>query len=438
MSVLGLVVALTAAAAAPVGPASTIERLSEEIRAQLLKTQPEAPVAMVFDGAPLVLARSVATVTAAKLASAKLAPLVLEPGADLEARAHERGARTILRVTVSLESQKLVARGDSYSVWANFWSGRSASRSPRSGLIVAALEADAEALTLAGAALPATAAHSTLEIKASVLAKFVGLPAAMASGDVDGDGRAEVVVLVNEEVLVFGADGRGLGRYDLAAAPPAAVPTRDVFGVVAVLSGPRVVAWSAKRARAEVLTWSNGGLRPAGFTDSVVIDGLGVKLEPGLDSLSAEVIWSGSRTISLGAGPQVTSSRGPLTLLVMPDGSAALARGVAPTAKMSGVGAGSTLADLDGDGVTEVVLSGNHTAGDDEVRVLSITALDAVAARSGTMAEATAAWQSPLTRGRALAATAADLDGVKGDEVILATSLPDGTGELVVLHREAP
>jgi len=424
--------------AAPVVPPSSLERLGEEIRAQLLKTQPEAPVAMVFDGAPPVLARSVATVTASKLANAKLAPIVLESGAELEARASERGARTLLRVTVSVENQKLVARGDAYSVWVNFWSGRSASRSPKAGLIVASLDADSEALTLAGAALPTTATPSTLEVKASVLAKFVGAPAAIASGDLDGDGRAEVLVVVNEEVLVFSADGRSLARYDLAAAPPAAVPTRDAFAAMAVLSGSRVVVWSGKRARAEVLTWSSGGLRASGFADSVTIDGLGVKLEPGFNSFSPEVVWSGGRTVSLGVGPQVAASRGALTLLVMPDGSAALVRGAAPTAKLTGVGAGSTLADLDGDGVIEAVLSGNHTAGEDEVRVLSTTALDAVAARGGTLSEAAAAWQSSLARGRALAASAADLDGVKGDEVILATSLPDGTGELLVLHRDAP
>ncbi len=38
----------------------------------------------------------------------------------------------------------------------------------------------------------------------------------------------------------------------------------------------------------------------------------------------------------------------------------------------------------------------------------------------------------------ALAAVSADLDGTKGDEVILVAALSDGTGELIVLHREAP
>ncbi len=427
---------LVVLAAMPV--VSSMERVSEDIRAQLLKTQPEAPVALVVDGVPAVLARSLATVAAAKLAAAKLAPVMLEPGADLETRAVERGARTLLRVTVSVESQKLIVRGDAFSVWSNFWSGRAASRSPKAGLIVVSHEADPEALTLAGAALPNTLAPSTLEVKASVLAKFIGVPAALAAGDVDGDGRAEVVLVANEELLVFGSDGRVLGRYDLSLAPAAAVPTREYFAAVAVLSGSRVVAWSAKRAKAEVLMWSAGALKAVGTSETVLIDGLGVRIEPGFNSYSPEVVWSGSRSVSLGAGPQATSSRGALTLVVMPDSSAALVRGAAATTKLSGVGSGSTLADLDGDGVYEVVLSGSRTAGEDEVRVLSMTAVDAVAARGGTLAEATAAWLSPLARGRALAATAIDLDTVKGDEVILATALSDGTGELVVLHRETP
>ncbi len=438
---VGLVVAMVAAAAgsASVPAASAVERLADEVRTQVLRTGPEAPVALVVEGGPVALTRAVATVAAAKLAAVKLAPMVVEVGADAEARAVAQGARTMVRVSVSVEGQKVVARGDTYSVWANFWSGRAASRSPKAGLIVAALEADTETLTLAGAALPAVVTPSTLEVKASVLAKFVGTAAAISAGDLDGDGRAELVVMVNEEVMVFSAEGRLMGRYDLALAPLAAMPTRDAFGAVAVVAGPaRVVAWSAKRARAEVLSWSGGSLRATGFADAVPVDGIAVKPEPGFNHFLAEVLWAG-RVVTLSAAPQTTVTRGALTLWVMADGSAALARGSgALAARVTGVGAGSTLADLDGDGVFEVVLSGNRTSGEDDVRVLSVTSVDAVAARAGTLAEATAAWQSPLARGRALAATAVDLDGVKGDEVILATALSDGTGELVVLHREAP
>ena len=289
MMISSVVAMLVLGGAAPAPPA--LEKLAEEIRLQLSRTQPEAPVAVLVEGSPPLLARSLATLTAAKLAASKWAPMVLEAGGDSEGRAAERGARTLLRVTVALENQKLVARGDAFSVWANFWSGHSPSRAPKAAMIVATLEADAEALTIAGAALPAATALTSLDIKASVLARLDGPPSAVTSGDIDGDGRPEVVVMVHEDVLVLSAEGRVMAKYDLSLAPRASLPTRDAFGVVAVLSSTRVVAWSGKRARPEVLSWSGGALRAAGGVETVTVDGLGVKLEPGFRELHRE-IWT--------------------------------------------------------------------------------------------------------------------------------------------------
>ncbi len=430
--------ALSLLAVAPAG--SSLERLGDELRGQILKSGAEPPVALVLEAASPALGRALSTVVAAKLAEAKLAPMVVEPGIDAEARAVERGARTMVRLMVALEGQKTVARGDTYGVWQNFWAGRSQSRGVRGAGLVVTLESDAQMLNLAGAALPSPLMASVLEVKATVLAKLAGLPAALSVGDVDGDGKVEIAVIVDETLSVFSADGRLLSKYDLSLGPAALLPTRDVYGLVAVATGPsRIVAWSAKRARAEILTWSNGALKGSSvFADSVPLDGLVVRIEAGVNRLASEALWAG-RAVSLGAqGPQAIAGRGALTLFIGADGSASLGRGAVPAAKVTGVGPGSTLADLDGDGTAEVVCSSNRTAGEDQIFVLSLAAFDTMAARGASLLEASTAFKSPLPRGRAWAAVAADLDGTRGDEVVLATALPDGTGELLVLHRETP
>ncbi len=421
----------------PAAPPSALEALSDAVKAQVLRAQPEAPVAVTVEGAHAELSRAVTTLLSAKLSSAHLAPMPVEGAKDAEFRALERGARTLVRVTVALEGSKLTARGDLYSLWVNFWSGQAPSRDTKAALVSASVDADPEALALAGSSPTSPTPSTSLDLKATVIAKFFGTPSAVTAVDFDQDGKSDLIaVVVNEELLAFGPDGRQLAKIDLATSAPAPLPTRDAFAALGTLVGPpRLVAWSAKRARAEVFTWA-GGLKNVGTADALSVDSLSVKFEPGFNRFSSDVTWAG-RATSLGAvGPQVVSSRGPLTLLVLADGTAALVRGVAPTAKVTGVGSGSTLADLDGDGTTEAVLTTSRTFGEDEVRVVSVTTFDAVASRNGTLAETTPLWQSPLNRGRALAACPAELDGLRGDEVILVTALADGSGEVVALKRE--
>ena len=86
-----------------------------------------------------------------------------------------------------------------------------------------------------------------------------------------------------------------------------------------------------------------------------------------------------------------------MALGVSPTGTAAIARGQAPTTQLTGVGSGSTLADLDADGAPEVIATSARTTGDtDEVRVLSLGAFESAQARGGHLNEATAAWQKKI------------------------------------------
>jgi hypothetical protein len=425
---LALVLAASGPAAEGTG---AFERVAADVARQVTGQGFEAPVGVYVEGLTAPAARAFATLVMGKLAGEHKAPLSVDArsASDAEAVARSHGARSLVRLTLALEGTRLVARGDGLSTWVNFWAGQTPTRAGPATALVAASDADLEALTLAGGNAPPT----SMELKAAVLTRLPGPPAALALGDLDGDRKAEVVVLVNEEVLVFSADGRALGRYDLSAAPLAARPTREPFGALAVLaSPPRVVAWSARRARPEVLLWKDG-LRAQGVSDEVPLNP-SVRLDPGFNRFAAEVSF-GKTKVALGAPAQAIGTRGGVTLALFSDNSGALFRGSPSPARFSGVGVGSVLVDVDGDGVPEVLASTPRLLGDtDELRLFSLGSLESVQARGGTLGEASTLWQGPM-RGRAIVAASGELDGEPGDEAVVGSWLSDGTGELLLLRR---
>lgn len=430
---LALALSLTLAAAkAPPPKEPALERLAGDVTSAVAAKGFEAPMGVYVEGAPAPLERTFASVLAARLATARLAPVVVDAkdATEAERLARERGVRSLVRLTLGLSDARLTVRGDALSTWVNVWSGSTPTRSGPAMALTASAEVDAQVLALADRPVPAVGAPLALSL--ATLARLPKGPAALTVADLDGDKRAEIVVLAGEQVLVFDGTGKPGWRTELSG-PLAARPCRDAFGALSFTSG-KLSAWSGRREKPELFSATGKSL---GAGDAVTVDTLTLRPDPGFNRFQPALTWAGKPVLFPGP-PQAVSVYGALALVVFPDGTASLPRGVAPTAKLGGVGSGSALADLDADGTPELVVTSARTSGNvDEVRVLSLAEAEALAGRGGLVVEAAPLWQQPIA-GRAVVAASGDLDGDGSDEVVLGTWAADGTGELVVVRRATP
>ncbi len=415
---------------------SALSRLTATLSQELLRQKPEAPVALHVRGASPELGRALATLLAAQLSHAQLAPMLLDaPSADLaESAARTAGARSLLRLSVSIEQGALTARGDLLGTWVNFWSGAARTRPPSPAAALSAnTEADAQALALAAA--PAPTVTGELKLALSPFARLSAPPAALAAGDLDGDGRDEVVVLTDDEVLALTPAGAALARRDLRGLLLSPTPCREPFGALAVLSKPARVAYaSGRRARGELLAFDKSGLRPAALTDDAVLARhkdaqITGRLLPGRTLFAQEVTLTGGPAQTVPAPFTAASlfraAEGVELLFVYPDGGGRWTR-AGGALSLTGLGSGSALVDLDGDGRAELATTSPHFfPAPEQLRILQD-------------AEGAPRWEGDVPRGRVLQLTSADLDGDGKQELILGSWLPDGSGELWVARRVAP
>lgn len=448
-----LLAALPAPARSPVTPAQTppsapaepaLERLAGAVAARVLALKPEPPVALHLSGGTPELRHAFETLLASRLASARLAPVVLDAPTPeaAEGLARTQGARALVRLTLGVTGGALRASGDVTSTWVNFWSGRTPTRAPSPAAAPAeSVEADAAVLALAAVEPPPAPvttpqAPRPLRLLGAVLARLPSPPAALAAGDLDGDGRDEVAVLTERTVSVFAADGRLMAERSLDVLPPGPAPTREPFGALAVLSGPpRLAAWSTRFAHGEVLSLENGTLRFVSRIDAVPLgpEARGAFV-PGQTAFAPEVRLGASEQRLSGVPNRFTtfSAAASRVLLVHPDGSASLFPSPtgAPQA-LSGLGAGSALGDLDGDGTVELLTTSPELQpSPDVLRVYKST--------GGETLSHEPLWQGPLPPGRALQVVTANLDGTPYRSVVVGLTLPDGTGELFLLRQGAP
>ncbi len=443
MSLSMVTVVLLSASAPASAPADTaLARAARRLAEEVASAGAEPPLGVHVVGSP-DLARGFGTLLASELAKRKLAPTMVEARdqAEAESAARRSGLGSVVRLTVSLEQGLLTVRGDLVGTWVNFWSGRTPTRPARpAAALEVAVEADGHALALAASPQPPGGDEGPLKLSGALLARLSSRPAAIASGDVDGDGREELAVLTDAEVLLLSPEGKVLVRYEHRHLPDADAPCREPFGAVAVQKG-RLAYFSARRARGEMLAVDRNGVRAIASIDRAVLafaDGpVQAALGRGTNTFLPEVAV-GKSVAPVKTPFTVLSARRGAMLFVGPDGVATFVRASGEVATVAGFGAGSALADLDGDGQPEAIASSMQFAPDpDELRVYSLAALTAPARTMRRLSEVEPLWQGQVLRGHVVEAVAADVDGDGTDELVLGVWLSDGTGELL-LYRRAP
>ncbi len=226
---LGLAFSLTALVASA-SPPGAVEAVAAALARDIQAARPEPPVALGVSAASPPLGAALTSQLAARLAEAHLAPVVGTSGADT--------ARSLVNLRVWLDGE-LHAAGELRPARRNFWAGRTAVRpSGAVAVLAASAPADGPARLLAAAGLHG----GTLSVDVAPLARLPGRTAAVAVGDLDGDGQPEVAVLLEGEVWILGADGQLRARQPLSALPAAANPAREPFGTLCIHEGRLAVA----------------------------------------------------------------------------------------------------------------------------------------------------------------------------------------------------
>lgn len=443
IAIAGTVLALAAAAPRSVAalpsvePNDSFQQLASALVQKVASAHPQAPVAVALTGDTTPSGRAVQTAVIGQLAALGLSAFAVEAPSAIAAEelARARGAEALVRLQISVAGGRLVAEGDALGTHVNFWSGSMPTR-PRAPAIALM---ESVPLDLAALALSPQGADGGVEgrgpLVAVSFARVEGRSEALAAGDVDGDGRDELVVLTASALTILGPDGRALGTRDLSGLSPAATATRDPNGALAVYANPaRIAYWSATHGQGEQLTWSRtrgwtsmGALSAAPFGSGELV--LESRPTPGENTFAAavSVVRRGVFTLQR---PFVTlASRlvggTPEGLAVFAGGSAVRLHGLPPRADaVSGLGAGSTLVDLDRDGKPRIATSAAAVMPDaEEVRIL-----DAASPEGAPVARAA------IPRGRVMQLAEVSVDA-NTRAIVAAAWLPDGATELWLLRR---
>lgn len=190
---------------------------------------------------------------------------------------------------------------------------------------------------------------------------------ALTAADLDGDGKAELYAVTPREVLVFAASGRTVREVGkVAFGGELAVPaSRDPVGV-AVVDGDAVVAATSQWQRGLRVQLHAG--RVSAVADGVAgfpVCGARVTLVPGRNYFSDDTLGGRCRDVvdAAGKNEHVAATLGMGGKLAVVVGS--------EKRELTGVGVAFDVADIDRDGVPEVIFSAASAPGDaDTVKVV--------------------------------------------------------------------
>ncbi|WP_242361748.1 VCBS repeat-containing protein [Anaeromyxobacter sp. SG17] len=398
------------------------------------------------------LARPLEAALERALAGAGYTVTPVRGAADAEGAAREAGQDWLVRVQGGLVPgrRELALVGEVIPTWPSFFlQRRPGARAIPPRLVSSRAPADAEALVLAREGRPSGAPFAAVR----PLARVEGRVLALAIGDAGG-GSAAIAAALPGAVVLLSPAGAPLARLDVD--PSARGAVRDPAATIAVGdfgAGRVAVAWAG--GAPEVLALRDGALERAGALAAAPLcagekgavfgayaPGTGVLV----DALSrAPGTVPPRRSARLLYGVAAAPRGGPVSFAALGTdlrlellGPELQPAELAPSTSSStapvlpSVGTGFALADLDGDGVAEIVASAPTPAPPDRVRVL--------AARPG----AAPLLESGPVEGALLAGAGGDLTGDGLDDAVLAAIVrgPGGVATELLLvtsdPREAP
>jgi hypothetical protein len=416
---------------APPALVAAAEALAEDLGPPL---EGRRAVLLAVDARPPALAGPVESALEGALAPLGYAVTLHRGRDDAEDAARRAGQDWLLRVRAGLvpRGRDLALVGELIPAWSSFFlQRRPRARAIPPRLVQARAPADPETLLVAREERPAGAPFAAIR----PLARVEGRVLAVAVGDV-GEGHASIVVVTPERLLVLRADGAAVAAIEAA---PERAPVRDPAAAVAIgaFDGGRIAAQRAGEPLAEVIALGPERLERVGTLDaaplcageagallgafapgtSVFVDRLATADDPHPAVRSGRLLY-GAAAAPRG-GPVAFAVLGVDLRLELLGPDLAPARGH-PAPGALETGSGFALADLDGDGVAELVLSSPSPHGPDRIRILA------------PLAAAPLVHESAPAEGMVLAGAGGDVTGDGVDDAVLAL-VTDGEAATTLL-----
>jgi hypothetical protein len=384
-----------------------------------------------------VAARSPALAEAARLVSELLTARTGAVLAGSESEARVAGCTTFVSVELASDGKDLQAFGKVLVVRKPLWAEVVGERPGLFGTLVvrAPLDDDLRALLGGGAvATPPPRGPRKLAFRALSNGLDLGAPLLdLAAGDLNADGKAELVALTTDEVVVLavGVDAlQPLARAPLEGPAPVPRPRTPVGAVAIDFFG--FTARSSEHAAGASFTYADGKLtRVADQAHYPLCVGspaqrggppplsVNADLTPGLALYSRDSVETPA-PVTARLPARFQAMRCTRDLLAVSDDHGALflvhRDGLPGAGPVGGFGDAVALADLDGDGVPELVASsGRAPGGPDAINIYSVGTAGARLSRRG-----------PSTPDSVIAIAAGDFDG-DGQVDVIAASRAAGT-----------